>query len=54
MGADRRDAKSIPALVLLYVLWDGDDAFELLSRVIIHKVNAFWLGDGEIRQISFT
>ena len=50
---DGRDAATIPALALLYVLWDGEYAFELLSRVIIHEVNAPWLGDGEIRQISF-
>ena len=54
MGADGRDAATIPALALLYVLWDGNDTCELLSRVIIHKLIAPWLGDGGIRQISFT
>jgi hypothetical protein len=53
-GADGRDAATIPALALLYVLWDGNDTCELLSRVIIHKLIATWLGDGGIRQISFT
>ena len=54
MGADGRGAATIPALALLYVLWVGDDTCELLSRVIIHKLNAPKLGDGEIRQIPFT
>ena len=54
MGADGRGAATIPALALLYVLWVDDDTCELLSRVIIHKLNAPWLEDGEIRQISFT
>ena len=54
MGADGRGAATIPALALLYVLWVGEYAFELLSRVIIHKLNAPWLEDGEIRQTSFT
>ena len=53
MGADGRDAATIPALALLYVLWDGNDTCELLSRAIIHKLIAPWLGDGGIRQISF-
>jgi hypothetical protein len=54
MGADGRGAATIPALALLYVLWVGEYAFELLSRANIHKFNAPWLEDGEIRQMSFT
>ena len=54
MGADGRGAATIPALALLYVLWLCMITCELLSRVIIHKLNAPWLEDGEIRQISFT
>ena len=54
MGADRRDAATIPALALLYVLWLCMITCELLSRAIIHKFNAPWLEDGEIRQMSFT
>ena len=51
MGADGRGAATIPALALLYVLWLCMITSELLSRVIIHKLNAPWLEDGEIRQM---
>ena len=47
MGADGRGAATIPARASMITC-------ELLSRVIIHKLNAPWLEDGEIRQISFT
>ena len=45
MGADGRDAVTSPALALLCVLWDGDYAFELLRRVIIHIFSRYFLTD---------
>ena len=52
MGADRRDAKSIPALVLLYVLWDGDDG-PLSCLAVLSYTKATHLDLETVRSVKY-